>query len=190
MRSCVDFSDALTGFEPVNYKDIRDGTLNTDYSVAIKAGDLNFAKEELSAFKPEILRNFHLLKQQFIELIREERHNDAFDFAQLHLKPFHEDMAFLKQVEEVMSLLVFENISTCPVKDFLGESQWLKTASEVNAAILSSFGKVCYVCELIGPKLQRLLKKLTLNQKQLDERAYEYPRMSDMSTGELIYPEE
>lgn len=58
---------------------------------AIKAGDLNFAKEELSAFKPEILRNFHLLKQQFIELIREERHNDAFDFAQLHLKPFHED---------------------------------------------------------------------------------------------------
>ncbi|KAF3510644.1 hypothetical protein F2Q69_00002677 [Brassica cretica] len=34
MRSCVDFSDALTGFEPVNYKDIRDGTLNTDYSVA------------------------------------------------------------------------------------------------------------------------------------------------------------
>ncbi|CAN6816683.1 unnamed protein product [Brassica oleracea var. botrytis] len=280
MRSCVDFSDALTGFEPVNYKDIRDGTLNTDYSVgelqqleelgpgeiysyqnpmmeftletmmkmaidtedweeemntaqivkpymdrivldylvtegkleaahifmeesltqaqiqlvderitkrvaiveAIKAGDLNFAKEELSAFKPEILRNFHLLKQQFIELIREERHNDAFDFAQLHLKPFHEDMAFLKQVEEVMSLLVFENISTCPVKDFLGESQWLKTASEVNAAILSSFGK--------GPKLQRLLKKLTLNQKQLDERAYEYPRMSDMSTGELIYPEE
>lgn len=50
-------------------------------------------------------------------------------------------MAFLKQVEEVMSLLVFENISTCPVKDFLGESQWLKTASEVNAAILSSFGK-------------------------------------------------
>ncbi|CAF1702146.1 hypothetical protein YC2023_037405 [Brassica napus] len=290
MRSCVDFSDALNGFEPVNYKDIRDGTLNTDYSVgelqqleelgpgeiysyqnpmmeftletmmkmaidtedweeemntaqivkpymdrivldylvtegkleaahifmeeslircfyshfvvlsaqiqlvderitqrvaiveAIKAGDLNFAKEELSAFKPEILRNFHLLKQQFIQLIREERHNDAFDFAQLHLKPFHEDMAFLKQVEEVMSLLVFENISTCPVKDFLGESQWLKTASEVNAAILSSFGK--------GPKLQRLLKKLTLNQKQLDERAYEYPRMSDMSTGELIYPEE
>ena len=33
MRSCDDFSDALTGFEPVNYKDIRDGTLNTDYSV-------------------------------------------------------------------------------------------------------------------------------------------------------------
>lgn len=42
----------------------------------------------------QILRNFHLLKQQFIELIREERHNDAFDFAQLHLKPFHEDVCF------------------------------------------------------------------------------------------------
>ncbi|KAL0845401.1 hypothetical protein Bca101_018647 [Brassica carinata] len=83
-------------------------------------------------------------------------------------------MASLKQVEEVVSLLVFENLSTCPVKDFLGESQWLKTATEVNAAILSSFGK--------GPKLQRLLKKLTLNQKKLDERACEYPRMSDMST--------
>lgn len=67
-------------------------------------------------------------------------------------------MAFLKQVEEVMSLLVFENISTCPVKDFLGESQWLKTASEVNAAILSSFGKGnflfsfhCLMCVLLAP---------------------------------------
>lgn len=123
-------------------------------------------------------------------------------------------MELLKQVEEVISLLVFENLSICPVKDFLGESQWLKTATEVNAAILSSFGKgnflyslslsqlcyviktctmltsICCVCVFIGPKLQRLLQKLTMNQTQLDERGYEYPRMSDMSTGELVYPQE
>ncbi|KAG2331616.1 hypothetical protein Bca52824_002796 [Brassica carinata] len=130
----------------------------------------------------KLLGNFYLRKQQFIELVREGRNVDAFDFAVLHLRPCQDNMASLKQVEEVVSLLVFENLSTCPVKDFLGESQWLKTATEVNAAILSSFGK--------GPKLQRLLKKLTLNQKKLDERACEYPRMSDMSTGELIYPRE
>ncbi|CAN7021879.1 unnamed protein product, partial [Brassica rapa subsp. trilocularis] len=33
VRSCDDLPDALTGFEPVNYRDILDGTLNTDYLV-------------------------------------------------------------------------------------------------------------------------------------------------------------
>jgi len=33
VRNCDDLPDALTGFEPVNYRDIIDGTLNTDYLV-------------------------------------------------------------------------------------------------------------------------------------------------------------
>ncbi|KAG2288156.1 hypothetical protein Bca52824_047760 [Brassica carinata] len=33
VRNCDDLPDALTGFEPVNYRNIIDGTLNTDYLV-------------------------------------------------------------------------------------------------------------------------------------------------------------
>ena len=33
VRNCDDLPDALTGFEPVNYRDIIDGTLNMDYLV-------------------------------------------------------------------------------------------------------------------------------------------------------------
>ncbi|KAF3539738.1 hypothetical protein F2Q69_00020231 [Brassica cretica] len=35
VRNCDDLPDALTGFEPVNYRDIIDGTLNTDYLVDV-----------------------------------------------------------------------------------------------------------------------------------------------------------
>ncbi|CAN7012864.1 unnamed protein product, partial [Brassica oleracea var. botrytis] len=35
VRNCDDLPDALTGFEPVNYRNIIDGTLNTDYLVDV-----------------------------------------------------------------------------------------------------------------------------------------------------------
>ncbi|CAF2055160.1 unnamed protein product [Brassica oleracea] len=35
VRNCDDLPDALTGFEPVNYRDIIDGTLNMDYLVDV-----------------------------------------------------------------------------------------------------------------------------------------------------------
>ncbi|CAN6908126.1 unnamed protein product [Brassica oleracea] len=35
VRNCDDLPDALTGFEPVNCRDILDGTLNTDYLVDV-----------------------------------------------------------------------------------------------------------------------------------------------------------
>ncbi|CAG7910356.1 unnamed protein product [Brassica rapa] len=35
VKSCDDLPEALTGFEPVNYMDILDGTLSTDYLVDV-----------------------------------------------------------------------------------------------------------------------------------------------------------
>lgn len=45
---------------------------------------------------------------------------------------------FLEELERTVALLAFEDVSTCPVGELLDISQRLKTASEVNAAILTS----------------------------------------------------
>ena len=47
VRSCDDLPDALTGFEPVNYRDILDGTLNTDYLVGNLSKYVIFANRSL-----------------------------------------------------------------------------------------------------------------------------------------------
>lgn len=46
--------------------------------------------------------------------------------------------SFLEELEKTVALLAFEDVSNCPVGELLDVSQRLKTASEVNAAILTS----------------------------------------------------
>jgi hypothetical protein len=46
--------------------------------------------------------------------------------------------SFLEELEKTVALLAFEDVSNCPVGELLDISQRLKTASEVNAAILTS----------------------------------------------------
>ena len=47
-------------------------------------------------------------------------------------------LAFLEEIEKTVALLVFEDVKNCPYGELLDVSQRLKTASEVNAAILTS----------------------------------------------------
>ena len=46
--------------------------------------------------------------------------------------------SFLEELERTVALLAFEDFANCPVGELLDISQRLKTASEVNAAILTS----------------------------------------------------
>lgn len=46
--------------------------------------------------------------------------------------------SFLEELERTVALLAFEDVKNSPVGDLLDISQRLKTASEVNAAILTS----------------------------------------------------
>jgi glucose-induced degradation protein 8 len=46
--------------------------------------------------------------------------------------------AFLVEIEKTIALLVFEDVKNCPYRELLDVSQRLKTASEINAAILTS----------------------------------------------------
>ncbi|KAM0848215.1 hypothetical protein ACQ4PT_054538 [Festuca glaucescens] len=88
------------------------------------------------------------------------------------------EQAFLKEIEKTVALLVFEDVENCPYGELLDISHRLKTANEVNTAILTSQSHEK------DPKLTSLLKMLIWTQDQLDEKAA-YPRINNFSTAAL-----
>ncbi|XP_014519129.1 glucose-induced degradation protein 8 homolog isoform X2 [Vigna radiata var. radiata] len=151
---------------------------------AVQSGNVEDAIEKVNDLNPEILDTnpqlfFHLQQQRLIELIRNGKVEEALEFAQEELAPRgEENQSFLEELERTVALLAFEDVSNCPVGDLLDISQRLKTASEVNAAILTSQSHEK------DPKLPSLLKMLQWAQNQLDEKAA-YPRINDLSTAIL-----
>ncbi|KAH7568966.1 hypothetical protein JRO89_XS06G0081700 [Xanthoceras sorbifolium] len=121
---------------------------------AVQCGNVEDAIEKVNDLNPEILDTnpqlfFHLQQQRLIELIRNGKVEEALEFAQEELAPRgEENQGFLEELERTVALLAFEDVSNCPVGNLLDISQRLKTASEVNAAILTSQSheKGTYVC--------------------------------------------
>ncbi|KAJ8628523.1 hypothetical protein MRB53_021830 [Persea americana] len=137
---------------------------------AVQCGNVEDAIEKVNDLNPEILDTnpqlfFHLQQQRLIELIRNGKVEEALEFAQEELAPRgEENQTFLEELERTVALLAFEDVSNCPVGELLDISQRLKTASEVNAAILTSQSHEK------DPKLPSLLKMLIWAQNQLDEK--------------------
>ncbi|TYI78951.1 hypothetical protein E1A91_D06G250100v1 [Gossypium mustelinum] len=154
---------------------------------AVQCGNVEDAIEKVNDLNPEILDTnpelfFHLQQQRLIELIRNEKIEEALEFAQEELAPRgEENQSFLEELERTVSLLVFKDVSNCPVRELLDISQRLKTANEVNAAILTSQSHEK------DPKLHSLLKMLIWAQNQLDEKAT-YPRIKDFLKATLENP--
>ncbi|XP_050108486.1 protein GID8 homolog isoform X3 [Malus sylvestris] len=154
---------------------------------AVQCGNVEDAIEKVNDLNPEILDTnpqlfFHLQQQRLIELIRNGKVEEALEFAQEELAPRgEENQSFLEELERTVALLAFEDVNNCPVGELLDISQRLKTASEVNAAILTSQSHEK------DPKLPSLLKMLLWAQNQLDEKAA-YPRINDLSTAKLEDP--
>ncbi|CAJ0823996.1 19290_t:CDS:2 [Entrophospora sp. SA101] len=114
---------------------------------------------------------FHLQQQRLIEYIRQGRVSEALEFAQDELAPLgEENPEFLEELERSMALLAFDDTTTSPVGDLLHPSQRLRTASELNAAILTSQSQEK------DPKLPNLLKMLVWAQDELDEKVT-YPKI-------------
>jgi len=84
----------------------------------------------------------------------------------------------LDDLEQTMALLAFDDNDKSPVKGLLEHSQRQKTASELNAAILTS------QCQDRDPRLLSLLKLLTWAQNQLNEKAV-FPNIKNFVTAEL-----
>lgn len=154
--------------------------------VAIQRGDVQEAIERANDLNPRILDEnpqlfFHLQQQKLIELIRKGDIKSALQFAEEELAPRgEENPKFLAELERTMALLAFEDVSKCPVADLLAPAQRQKTASELNAAILTN------QCQEKDPKLPALLKLLLWTQDQLKEYA-DFPEM-DIQKAVLATP--
>ncbi|CAA2967461.1 protein GID8 homolog isoform X2 [Olea europaea var. sylvestris] len=137
---------------------------------AVQSGRVEDAMEKVNDFNPEILDTnpqlfFHLQQQRLIELIRNGKVFEALEFAQKELAPIgEENQSILEELERTVSLLAFEDVTRCPVGELLDVSQRMKTACEVNAAILTSQSHEK------DPKLQSILKMLIWAQNWLHEK--------------------
>ncbi|KAL1099608.1 hypothetical protein V6Z11_D05G174100 [Gossypium hirsutum] len=154
---------------------------------AAQCGNVKDAIEKINDLNPEILDTnpqlfFQLQQQRLIELIRNGKVEAALEFAQEELAPrAEENQSFLEELERTISLVAFEDTSNCPVGELLDISQRLKTASEVNAAVLTSQSNEK------DPKLPSLLKMLIWAQNKLDKKAA-YPCINDLSNARLEDP--
>eukprot|EP00245_Coleochaete_scutata_P006533 TRINITY_DN20_c0_g1_i4.p1 TRINITY_DN20_c0_g1~~TRINITY_DN20_c0_g1_i4.p1 ORF type:complete len:240 (+),score=63.83 TRINITY_DN20_c0_g1_i4:209-928(+) len=174
-----------SGTEP----DIDLGTITDRMAVrkAVQSGNVEDAIEKVNDLNPEILDTnpqlfFHLQQQRLIELIRSGKVEEALEFAQEELAPRgEENHAFLEELERTVALLAFEDTAKCPVGELLDIAQRQKTASELNAAILTSQSHEK------DPKLPSLLKMLIWAQHQLDEKV-SYPRINDLVNATLEGP--
>ncbi|KAL0578709.1 hypothetical protein V5O48_003265 [Marasmius crinis-equi] len=138
---------------------------------ALQRGDIEDAIRRVNELNPEILDTnpslyFHLQQQRVIELIRQGRIAEALQFAQEELAPRgEENPELLTELEKTMALLAFERCDAKPdgIGDLLSAGQRLKTAGEMNGAILESLsqGKEA--------KLESLLKLMAWGQKMLRE---------------------
>ncbi|KAJ1921405.1 hypothetical protein H4219_000722 [Mycoemilia scoparia] len=153
----------------------------------IQDGKIMEAIRYINEVNPELLETdprlfFRLQQQHLIELIRAGNIEDALEFAQDELSPHgEENPELLKELEKTMALLAFDLDETNPMIDLLDYTHRQKTASEINAALLSSQG---YSKE---PKLPYLLHMLAWSQERLKEKA-QFPTIRNFVTAELEDP--
>ncbi len=96
--------------------------------------DLN---PEIVEERPELL--FRLKKQEFIELVKQKRTDEALRFAEEELaRRVEGDEGLLRELESAMALLLFEEPEKSPLCHFLSQGYTHETADLLNESILAS----------------------------------------------------
>lgn len=153
---------------------------------AIQNGRIREAIALVNELHPELLDNdlhlyFHLQQLHLIELIKENKIEEALLFAQEELSELGEsDPAILRELERTMALLAFEEPAKSPFSDLLNQARRQKVASELNTAILKMEHH-----ESTAPRLLNLLKIILWSQSELDKKKIKYPKMVDFSTASI-----
>jgi len=172
-----EFSQEANLTPPVDFESIES---RMDIREALQRGDVEDAITRVNDLNPEILDTnpalyFKLQQQKLIEYIRHGRIQEALQFAQEELAPRGEESPeFLSELERTMALLAFDSVPNAPaaIADLLSPAQRMKTAGEVNAAILESMSQGKEV------KLVGLLKLLCWGETMLEEKA-DFPKVSE-----------
>lgn len=151
---------------------------------AVQRGDVEQAIELVNDIDPTILDSnpslhFHLQQQRLIEYIRHGQVPEALAFAQTELAPRGEDNPeFLTELEHTMALLAFDVDNTGTpdqIVELMAQNQRLKTAGELNAAILEALNQGRET------KLLALVRLLCWGESMLDKRA-DFP-VADLRSG-------
>ncbi|KAL0223111.1 hypothetical protein P9112_002501 [Eukaryota sp. TZLM1-RC] len=148
---------------------------------AIINGDILKATDAINDIDVEILEKdkklfFGLQIQHLIELVKLGKIEDALHYAQQevavhYFDPEYQFDSFLPTLEEVMTLLMFEDPTTSPLAPLLDNSKRLQVASDVNSSILSVFS------QSTKPKLYTLLEALSsLQEKQMGRK--DFPKIT------------
>jgi len=154
----------------------------------IQAGNIEQAMNLVNELHPQLLDQdryllFHLQQQHLIELIRQQKVEEALQYAGEHLaERGEEDSAVLQELERTLALLAFEDPTNCPFADLLSPAHRQQVASELNAAILRAEH-----AESTQSKLAVSLKMLLWAQEELDKKRVRYPHMQ-LSTGQIEEP--
>jgi len=152
---------------------------------AVHEGRMGDAISMINDIHPELLENnkilhFYLLQLQLIELIRQQRVDEALRFAQEQLaEKGEENSKLLKELERTLGLLAFENPEQSPFGDLMSNTHRFRVASEVNSAILEA--DHCAG----SPKLESLVQLVLWAQDQLDRRQVSYPKMTDVAEATI-----
>jgi len=155
---------------------------------SIQAGKIEEAISLVNHLHPQLLDNdryllFHLQQQHLIELIREQKIEEALQYAAEHLaERGEEDSAVLQELERTLALLAFDDPTSCPFADLLAPAHRQQVASQLNAAILRAEH-----AESTQSKLAVSLKMLLWAQEELDKKRVRYPHMQ-LSTGQIEEP--
>ena len=153
---------------------------------AIQSGEIGQAVSLVHSSHPELLDDdrylfFHLQQQQLIELIRENRIEEALKFASEQLaERGEENSTVLEELERTMALLAFDDPTSSPFSDLLSYSHRQKVASELNAALLKAEHADC-----VQPKLASLLKQLLWAQSELERKGIRFNKMTDLANAKL-----
>jgi len=175
-----------SGVNPEQNLDLLDNRIKIRDSV--QHGNILEAISLVNELHPQLLDNdryllFHLQQQHLIELIRQQKVEDALQYAAEHLaERGEEDGGVLQELERTLALLAFEDPASSPFSDLLQPSHRQQVASQLNAAILKAEHSDC-----TQSKLAVSLRMLLWAQDELDRKRVRYPHMQLLS-GQLEEP--
>ena len=125
-----------------------------------------------------MLNSSSLQQQQLIELIRDQKIDQALKFAQEQLSVDEDFLELpLSELERTLALFAFDKPENSPYSDLLHISHRQQLASEVNETILKEQSGTDEPCK---PHLVNLVKLLLWTQNELEKKKISFNKMVDL----------